>query len=143
MSELTPKQERFCTAYLEKGTAIAAYKEAYDCEKMSDGAIYVEAHRLTANPKIALRLEELKAPVVESARCTLEGHLKQMAKLRDLAIESTQYSAAIKAEEQRGKAVGLYKDQIDLSSSDGSMRPQAIELIGVLADVESSTADTE
>jgi len=131
VSDLTPKQEAFCIAHLEERTAIAAYKRAYDCENMSNNAISVEAHRLLANPKIALRLEELKAPVVESARCTFEGHLKTMARLRDLATEATQYSAAIKAEENRGKVAGLYKDQIDMTSSDGSMKPTEIVFIGL------------
>lgn len=131
MSDLTPKQEAFCIAYLEEGNASAAYRKAYDCEGSAPSTVWVNAHKTLHNAKVAQRLKELKAPVIEAARCTFEGHLTTMAKLRDLAAEATQYSAAIKAEENRGKVAGLYKDQIDMTSSDGSMKPTEIVFIGL------------
>jgi phage terminase small subunit len=131
VSDLTPKQEAFCLAYLEEGNSTAAYRKAYDCENMSTGAIYVEAHRVYTNPKVTLRLEQLKAPAIEAARCTFEGHLRKLAELRDLAIQAEQYSPAIKAEENRGKVVGLYTDKVDLTSSDGSMKPTEIVFVGL------------
>ena len=43
---LTAKQTAFVNALLEGKTASDAYRESYNCENMSHGAIWVEASRL-------------------------------------------------------------------------------------------------
>ena len=59
---LTAKMNNFINAYLHddkcKGNASASYRLAYDCENMTDNAIYVESSRLINNPKIKLRIEQ-------------------------------------------------------------------------------------
>ena len=58
---LTPKQEMFAQLSIERqNTLLSSYKEAYDCKNMSDNAISVEASRLMQNPKIALKVLQLK-----------------------------------------------------------------------------------
>ena len=47
---LTPKQAAFVDALLAGKTASDAYRHAYDCEYMSQGAISVEAQSTTAIP---------------------------------------------------------------------------------------------
>ena len=57
---LTEKQEKFCTNILSGMNQTDAYKNAYSVENMSDEAIYVEASRLVDNPKVSLRIKELR-----------------------------------------------------------------------------------
>lgn len=52
---LTIKQEKFVQGLLEGLTQLEAYKQAYECKKMSDNAIAVAASKLFKNPKITLR----------------------------------------------------------------------------------------
>lgn len=125
---LTPKQEAFCLAYLKTGNASEAYRQAYAAANMKPGSINVNASKLLSSAKVALRLEELRGPAVAAAQMTLESHLADLKMLRDKALEAEQFSAAITAETNRGKAAGLYTEKVDHTSSDGSMSPKGKSL---------------
>ena len=112
---LTPKQEAFCLAYLETGNASEAYRRAYNAEKSKPETINRTAKELVDNPKIAARLQELRAPAVKAAQITLEQHLADLQRLRDLAEASEKYGPAVTAEMARGKASGLYVDKVEHS----------------------------
>ena len=58
---LSIKQEKFCNYYVESGNASDAYRRAYSCKGKSDNTIWVESSRLANNPKVALRISELRA----------------------------------------------------------------------------------
>lgn len=59
---LTPNQENYCkNRALKEMSQQEAYRGAYKADKMSYDAVAVEACRLEATPKIALRIEELRA----------------------------------------------------------------------------------
>jgi len=112
---LTPKQEKFCMTYIETGNATEAYRRAYEVKKMLPITINKRACELLQNRKITGRVIELRAPAVEKAQLTLENHLSDLAALKALAINEKQYSAAIRAEELRAKAAGLYKNLDEVS----------------------------
>lgn len=116
---LTIKQENFCLAYIETGNASEAYRRAYNAESMKPESVNREAKVLIDNPKIAARLEELRKPAREAAGVTLEGHLKELAELRELAKKDGKYGPAIQAEMARGKASGLY---VERSHVDGEIK---------------------
>jgi hypothetical protein len=105
---------------------------------MSKEAVYVEASKLLSHPKISLRLDELRQPAIEAAQMTLEGHLADLKMMRDLAMAEKQYSAAINAETQRGKAAGFYitrtENKTEVSGPDGAAI--AIELDEALTNIE-------
>lgn len=115
---LTPKQESFCLAYLETGNASEAYRRAYSAEKMKPETVNRAAKEMIDLPKIAARLQELRKPAVKAAQITLEQHLKDLQRLRDLAESSEKYGPAIQAEMARGKASGLYTEKIELNVMD-------------------------
>ena len=73
---LTGKQEEFAKNIVQGMSQADAYRSAYDVEDMSDNAIYVEASRLMDNPKVALRIKELRdtlaKPTIMSAQERLE-----------------------------------------------------------------------
>ena len=123
--KLTAKQEAFCLAYIETNNASEAYRRSYDASKMKDGTVHQTASRLLADVDVTARLEQLREPVRERAQITLESHLERLNHLSLMAEQAEQYSAAIKAEESRGKVAGLYVEKIDHSSSDRSMSPAA------------------
>lgn len=120
MSDLTPKQEAFALAYLETGNASEAYRRAYDAEGMKPESVNRAAKEVLDNPKIAARLEMLRAPVREAAQITLKQHLDDLKRLRDLAEASEKYGPAIQAEVARGKASGLYVEKTEVTGKDGS-----------------------
>jgi phage terminase small subunit len=114
---MTPKQERFCLAYIETGNASEAYRSAYNAGKMKAETIHRNAKALLDNNKVATRLQELRAPAVKAAQITLEQHLADLRRLRDLAEASEKYGPAVTAEMARGKASGLYVDKVEHSGS--------------------------
>ena len=113
--KLTAKQEAFCLAYIETNNASEAYRRAYDSSKMKPESANESASRLLADVKITARLEQLRAPVRDRAQITLESHLDRLNHLSLMAEQAEQYSAAIKAEESRGKVAGLYVEKIEHS----------------------------
>lgn len=115
---LTVKQENFCLAYLETGNASEAYRRAYAAENMKPETVNRAAKEMIDLPKIAARLQELRKPAVKAAQITLEQHLKDLQRLRDLAESSEKYGPAIQAEMARGKASGLYTEKIELNVTD-------------------------
>lgn len=113
--KLTAKQEAFCLAYIETNNASEAYRRSYNADKMKSETINRKAAELMNNGKITARLEQLREPVRERAQITLESHLERLNHLSLMAEQAEQYSAAIKAEESRGKVAGLYVEKIEHS----------------------------
>ena len=52
---------------------------------------------------------------LDEARISLEGHLAELARARELALALGQAAAAVQAEHYRGKALGLYEDRLRLT----------------------------
>ncbi len=115
MHKLTHKQEMFCLAYIETNNASEAYRMSYSASNMKPETVNRKAAELMNNGKITARLEQLRAPVRERAQITLESHLERLNHLSLMAEQAEQYSAAIKAEESRGKVAGLYVEKIEHS----------------------------
>lgn len=60
--KLTDKQERFAQLVVKYGNQSKAYREAYDVkETTKETSINVSASKLTNDPNIMLRIEELRA----------------------------------------------------------------------------------
>lgn len=120
---LTPKQENFCLAYLETGNASEAYRRSYDAENMTPESVNRKAKELIDNGKITARLEELRAPVIAKAQLTVEDLLRELEEARKLAIDTEAPAPAVSATMGKAKLLGLDKQIIDHTSSDGSMSP--------------------
>ena len=127
---LTPKQTAFVNGLLQGKTASDAYRAAYDCKNMSKEAIWVAASRLRANTKVALWLRYVQRIGIDAALVTMEGHLAELARGREMALAMGQASAAIQAEHYRGKAAGLYEDRLRLE-----VGPSDAELLQVIEDL--------
>jgi phage terminase small subunit len=119
LSKLTAKQEAFCIAYIETGNASEAYRLSYDAENCKPESVHRLAKAQLDNVKIASRIEEIQKPAVKRAEISLESHLNRLKHLSDMAEAAEQYSSAIKAEESRGKASGLYTEKKEITGKDG------------------------
>lgn len=104
---LRPKQEAFALRYAETGNASQAYRESYDAERMSDGAVYVEAHRLCRHPKIALRIELQQKRVTQKSEITVELLTQWLTDVYEKAMVSNKVGVAVSATMAIAKVHGL------------------------------------
>ena len=57
---LTSKQNAFAMSLADGLPASDSYRQAYDADGMQPESVWVEACRLATNPKVALRVQELR-----------------------------------------------------------------------------------
>ena len=106
---LSPQQERFAQAVAAGKTLSDAYRSAYNVRPTTLAkSVHESSSTLMANVKIASRIEEIRAPVIASARVTLEAHLDALGVLSERAASRESYNTAIYAELARGRACGFY-----------------------------------
>lgn len=112
LPDLTENQLAFVQALAGGKGVLESYKEAYDTSGYSsDAAVSVEASRAKANPKISLWLEAIRAAGLKEGLVSLNEHLQELDRIKSLATQSGNYGAAVKAEELRAKASGLYVEK--------------------------------
>lgn len=127
-AKLTPKQEAFAYAYVEHGTAAEAYRLVYS-PKGKPETCQREGHRLVKTPKISTRIGEIREELAQSNNITLDTLLEELEEARSLALDSRQPAPAVTATMGKAKLLGLDKQIIDHTSSDGSMTPGVIERV--------------
>lgn len=116
---LTPKQEAFAVAYAVEGmNQTEAYRHAYDTSGMAATTIWPMASILRRSPKVAQRIAELQGATVRRAAYTADDHMDRLAELAAEALKEGQVSAAVKAEELRGKVAGLHIERSLISVED-------------------------
>lgn len=118
-ADITPKQDAFAQRFLELGNASEAYRQAYDAENMSNEAIWVEASRLLDNPKVALRVKELKALHMHRHNITVDSITEELIEDREFARQQGQASAAISATVHKAKLHGLMVEKQEVTGKDG------------------------
>lgn len=117
--KITQKQELFAQKYVELGEASSAYREAYDVgEKTKPTTIWVEAHKVLSNPKVAKRVLELQERHQKRHDVTIDSLTKELDEDRQLARDNVQPSAAISAVMGKAKLHGLGSDKVELSLGD-------------------------
>lgn len=117
---LTPKQEAFAQAIVTGVNQSDAYRAAYKVRPGTKAeSVNVAASKLMADAKVTQRVAELRLPVAKKAQITLESHLDDLMRLRNMAAKEKQYSAAITAEVARGKASGVHveKSAVEVTGS--------------------------
>lgn len=108
---LTAKQEAFCQAILSGMSQADAYRTAYAVKKMSAPAIAVEASKLMANPKVSLRVQELRKPVIQKVRYGLEQAMLEAEEAFQIAKGKENGGAMVAAATLRAKLNGLLVDK--------------------------------
>lgn len=112
MSELTPKQEKFCQAYVETSNGAEAYRQAYNSKATAQTQAR-EANALLANPNIATRVESIREALRANHGITLQDLLKELEEARKAALsaETVQSSAAVNATMSKAKLLGFDKPE--------------------------------
>ncbi len=108
---MTPKQERFCQAYIQTGNASAAYRQAYNADKMQAQTIHVKASELLASGKVAVRLEELNRAAQMRHLDTVDSLCEELNDHREQAIQTAQLSAANQATLGKARLLGYLIDR--------------------------------
>ena len=102
---LSPGEERFILTYVENGgNARAAYLMSFG---ETDTPI-ARAYSLLARPEIAGRINELMNVLDMQHMLSLQGHMQELAEIRDTAKVQGSLKVALAAEVKRGEAAGLY-----------------------------------
>ena len=110
---LTTKQELFVQRLIEGYSQREAYKFAYNCEKMKDTTIDVEASKLLSNPKVSIRYEELKNELKQKMFYTVEKANDDLEWIKLKAKEDIEYRGIKQA--NATTYLGAVKQQIDLN----------------------------
>lgn len=126
LPHLTEKQTKFVEGILKGKTASDAYRAAYDCDDSQNSTIWVRASELRANRNVAVWLSMARKAGLGHATVTLEGHLQELERLREIAVENKEVSAAIQAEKSRGQAAGLYVERHEVTHFDPADTIRAI-----------------
>ena len=103
---LTAKQEAFVQKIIEGYSQADAYRSAYNTNRMSDNSIYVNASKLMADAKVALRLSELREQLAKPSIKTAQERMEWLSKIMDSEDETT--ADKLKASDQLNKMEGLY-----------------------------------
>lgn len=135
---LTSKQEKFCQGIVSGLNQSDAYRAAYDVSKMGDATINNEAYVLMQSHDISMRIEQLRLPIAERLGLGLEDYLKEMIDMKDDARGDAEHSAAIKAFELVGKALGYYVNKTELSGRDGGKIETVTEIVLSSPEIESN-----
>ena len=63
------------------------------------------------SPLVVKYIGQLKEERLRKHEVTYEGHIAELARLREAALKKGSFSSAVNAEANRGKAAGLYIDR--------------------------------
>jgi phage terminase small subunit len=105
--QLTQKQENFCLEYIETGNASEAYRRMYNAENSKPESIHRKACEVMANGKVTARIIALQEEHREQHSVTVDTLCTELDEARELAIESTQPSAAVTAITGKARLHGL------------------------------------
>lgn len=125
--KLTKKQEAFLREYLKCGDVVQAYSAAYDVKTMTRDSIRREGNDLLKHPLITPRLVGAIRKAEAKDLLTLEKHMERLEQLSMKAETLEQISAAIKAEELRGKLRKFYIEQIEVTTKVQALSDEELE----------------
>lgn len=121
---LSIKQEKFCNYYVESGNASDAYRRAYSCKGKSDNTIWVESSRLANNPKVALRISELRSEMQRRSDITKDeavGILADIARANivdALEIKSNEMFTTIVVRDVATLSISVQRAILSVKSTD-------------------------
>ena len=118
---LTEMQQRFAEFLVfgdENGPVTkteAALRAGYSPKRARQEGSELTNPRLS--PLVVKHIGELKEERLRKHEVTYEGHVAELARLREAALKKGSFSSAVNAEANRGKAAGLYIDRKIIKSN--------------------------
>ena len=112
LPELTAQQQEFVRHILEGKSSSDAYRAAYNAENMQPRHIWREASLLASNKNVSQWLSAARQACLGTHVVTLRAHQEQLERLREAAMATGNYGAAVQAELARGKVAGHHIERI-------------------------------
>ena len=107
---ITYKQQKFSEKIFGRMSKVHAYNACYGSNKMSSKTTYEAASRLSKNPKVIARLDELRAEKEAEERMLRLSYADLVInELQSMALNSRSGRVRVKALELLGKTVGLFR----------------------------------
>lgn len=140
---LTRRQELFVKEFVANDGMITKRQAAINAGYPEKSA-HVKASELTnpsLHPNVVAAIKAYRAELDEKFGITFARHVRDMQRIRDLAIENGAYSAAVQAEYRRGQAQGniyINKSEIRHGSIDSMSREEVEKALQELKDQHGS-----
>ena len=127
MSDLTPKQEAFCLAYIATGNACESYRRAYDASAMAQRTVEKRASELLKNGEVTGRINALRAEAATKATLSRAWVLERLMRNARIALgeEKVTVATAARGNGAKGAVVELAVTQRDANAAN-----RALELLG-------------
>lgn len=111
MPGLTKKQELFAFRIAKGDKGATAYRVSHNTSKMMAKTVHEEASRLLRNPKVAARVEELRAPALKAAKIDIDRWFEEAGKYA-FGVPSTKLAHSDKRGylDMVGRSLGAYKE---------------------------------
>jgi phage terminase small subunit len=127
-----PQHEAFVQELVKgKGQGEAYLAAGYNAKSVSVAS--AAATRLLKDVKIQKRLEELQSRAETQSMLTLDDHMEELRKLRDMAAAEGKYSAAVTAEVKRGELRRFYVKQVETGAAGEFSQASDEELDAIIA----------
>lgn len=111
--KLTPKQNKFVDNIVKGMNPSEAYKQAYPT-KQTPKEISVDAQKKLKSPNISLAIQQRKAKIEEELVYTAKDSFFNLELAQSEALAQGNMNAYLKAEELKGKLLGLYTEKKDI-----------------------------
>ncbi len=138
MSDLSPRQERFCQEYASGASGAEAARRAGYSPHGAD----VQACRLLGKARLKARVAELQAATAKEIKWTREDHLRRLHEIGEAAERAKSYGVAARCEELRGKVLGFYAEPAETPEEGPSprdLRPDAHAILALPGDRAGAT----
>lgn len=112
LPDLSAEDQIFVQCLSNGDNATDAWRASRPDSKAEERTVWMMASRLRNSDKVQMWLTAARNALLHTGTCTLEGHMRELERLRGVAEASGNLGAAVQAEQLRGKAQGLYIDQI-------------------------------
>jgi phage terminase small subunit len=128
MSDLTPKQEAFCLAYLATGNASAAYRQVYDVSPdTKPNTIEKRACELLKNGKVAGRVTALRAEAATKATLSKSWVLQHLIRQVRITMGDEKIALTIRPKGKDGEDAAPVS--VEVSARDANAANKALELL--------------
>ena len=141
---LTEKQRKFAELYVQEFGRLSATECAISAGYSKDSA-YQRAHELLnvkICPHVVKHINEIREHMEEKYKVSYDSHIHELWRLREAAKQKNNIQTAVRAEELRAKAIGLYVERsMNINkniSAEKDLTPEEIEaqLAKIIKDAE-------
>ena len=145
-SKLTRRQEKFVKE-LVSNDGMITYREAAINAGFPASSAHTRAYEMTNTeicPHVCRAIQAYRDELDEKYGITFKRHLRDLQRIRDLALENGAYSAAVQAEYRRGQANGniyINKSEIRHGTIDSMSKEEVLKALKELKQNEPRYAE--